>query len=255
LNFIPVRGFVLGSRPSREADRIVQLYTLSLGRVKAVAKGARSPKSRTASALELFTEGDYSLHKSRSGDLFVLGQAKVLSAQGALKRDLRGITALQVLADVLVQTLEEAEPHPELYRLLKDLLGALERAPSCGETLLVAFGGKLLSLLGHPLELDACVSCGGSLKGRPSLLVPHRGGALCPECCPSAPAGLRVTAAGRETLRKLRDLPMDRAPIVKMGPAPSRALFLTVMDYIGRTVEKELRSVKYYLEINSKIGN
>jgi len=254
LNFLPTRAFVLGARPFRETDKIVQLYTLSLGRVKAVAKGVRSPKSKTASSLELFTEGDYSLHKSRSGDLYVLGQAKVLDAQGALKKDLSAITALQVLADLLTQVLQEAESHPELYELLKRLLSALKEGSADPEVLLTAFGARLLTLLGHPLGLDACASCERSLKGRSSFLVPHKGGALCQDCCPSAPAGLKVTAAGREVLQKLRTLPMDRVHVLKMGKAPARALFLTVMDYIERTVEKELKSVKVYLEMNHKLG-
>jgi len=254
VNFLPTRAFVLGARSFRETDRIVQLYTLSLGRVKAVAKGVRSPKSRTASALDLFTEGDYSLHKSRTGDLYVLGQAKVLDAQGALKKDLPTITALQILADLLTQALQEAEPHPELYDLLRGMLAALKRGTTSQEILLAAFGAKFLALLGHPLGLEVCVSCGGSLKGRSSFLVPHKGGALCQDCCPSAPARLKVTPAGREVLLKLQALPMDRMHVLKMGPAPTRALFLTVMDYIERTIEKELKSLKVYLEMQEKIG-
>jgi len=253
LNFLPARGFVLGSRPFRETDKIVQIYTLSLGRVKAVARGAKSPKSKTASALELFTEGDFSLHKSRSGDLYVLGQAKVLDARGELKTDLSGITALQVLSDILIQSLQEAEPHKEVYDLLRDLLKSLAGDPKDRETLLAAFGVRFVDLLGHPLELEVCASCGRSLKGRSAFLVPHKGGALCPECCPTAPARLKASPSGLEVLRKLRTLPLERVHVIKLRREASLALFLTVMEYLERTIEKELRSVKYYLEIQEKV--
>jgi DNA repair protein RecO (recombination protein O) len=255
LNFLPVRGFVLGSRPLREADRIVQLYTLSLGRVSAVAKGARSPKSKTASALELFTEGDFSLHKTRSGDLYVLGQAKVRNSWSALKSDLFGITALQVLADILTRSLQEAEPHREVYELLRGTLGSMAGGLEDGEKVLTAFALRFIELLGHPLELEVCASCGRALKGRSVFLVPHRGGALCPECCPSAPARLKVSPAGREVLKKLREFPLDRVRVVKLKPQASQALFLAMMEYLERTIEKELKSVEYYLQISEKIRN
>ena len=54
--------------------------------------------------------------------------------------------------------------------------------------------------------------------------------------------------------QKLRTLPMDRVHILRMAPAAARALFLTVMDYIGHTIEKELKSVRVYLEMQEGIG-
>ncbi len=248
MNFIPARGFVLEARSYAEADKIVQLYTFQLGRVKAIVKGVRKPKSKLSSAIDLFTESAFSLHKKPSADLYVLSQAKVLDSHGELKKDLVTITALQVLADLLVQTLHDIEPHPEVYDLVRETLAALD-GKSGPESVLAAFALKFLDRMGYPLELDNCVECGTSLQRRKATLIPHRGGALCEDCCPSGPARLKVTPAELEILKKFRSLPLDKVHVIKMRTAFSRELFLTTLDYFERTIEKKLKSVEYYLKV------
>ena len=249
MNFIPARGFALNGYAYGEADKILQIYTLQWGKVKAIAKGVRKPKSRLASATELFTESAFALHKKSHSDLYLLSQAKTLNGYAELKKEFRAITALQVLADILAQSLHDAEPNPELYTLLKETLGALGGNPGDLETVLSAFTLKFIDLLGHPVELDHCAECGTSLQRKGAFLIPHRGGALCPDCCPSGPSRLRMTPAGLAILRKLRGLPIAKARVLKMKPSFSRGLFLALMEYLERTIEKRIKSIEYYLKV------
>lgn len=243
------QGFVLSSRNHAEADRLLKLYTLEGGLLQALAKGARKPNSKLAPALELFTEASFSLHKKASGDLHLILQAKVLEGHPGLKKDLASITALQVMADILLQSLPGTEPHPEAYQLVRDCLEALERQPGEGEKLLTAFALRWLGLAGHPFELSECAECGTSLQRQKAFLIPHRGGALCTDCCPGGPSRSAVTPAGLEILKKLRSLPLDKVHILKMKPSLQRGLFLLVMDYLERTLERELKTVEYYLKV------
>ncbi len=252
MNFQPARGFVLAASPYAEADKIVQLYTLQWGRVRALVKGARKPKSRLSPALDLFNESGFSLHKGRSGDLYVLSQAKVLDTHPELKKDLPAITALQVLADILIQAIHDAEPHPDIYGLVRRTLAALEAKAGDPELILAAFTVKFLDLSGYPLELDACAECGTSLEKKKIHLIPHRGGALCGDCCASGPERLKVSPAGLEVLKKMRTLPMEKIHILKLKPPFLREIFLTMLEYLERTIEKRLKTVEYYLRISSK---
>lgn len=249
MNHIPARGFVLASSHYAEADKIAQLYTLQLGKVHAVVKGVRKPKSKLAHAMELFTESSFSLHQKTSGDFFILSQAKVLNGYPELKKDFSTITALQVLADMVIQAIHDTEPHQEVYFLLKETLLAMMERQEERELLLAAFALKLLDLMGYPLELDQCVECGSPLRRQKASLIPHRGGALCGACCPSAPERLRISPAGLEVLKKLKSLPMAKAHVLRMKPAFLRGLFLTVLEYLGETIEKPLKTVGYYLEM------
>lgn len=250
MDFIPVRGFILSAVAYGEADKIVQLYTLSLGCVRAIVKGVRKPKSKLASAIDLFTESGFSLHRKAGGSLYVLSQAKVLNSHSALKQDLPTLTALQILGEVLGQSLPEAEPHPEVYVLLKQTLSALSELRAARELVMTAFVLKLLALLGYPLELEVCAECGSPLQRQKTRLVPHRGGALCDNCAPSGPARSQVSPVGLEILKKLRSLPIGKAHILKLKPAVLRELFLAVMGYLEWTLEKRLKTIDYYLSLS-----
>jgi hypothetical protein len=52
-----------------------------------------------------------------------------------------------------------------------------------------------------------------------------------------------------EVLKKIRALSMAKAQMVKVTPAQGRALFLTVMEYLERTLERELKTIPYYLTL------
>jgi DNA repair protein RecO (recombination protein O) len=249
LNTLSARGFTLSLRPFSESDKIVQLYTLQWGLIRALVKGARKPKSKLAPALELFSESDLMLTKKPSGDLYLLTQVKVIEGHPALKKDLDSITQLQVLADLLIQALPGTEPHPEVYHLVRETLEALESDPKDGEMMLTSFALKFLESLGHPLELSACAACGTELPKKPVFLVPHKGGALCEDCGPKGPTRLSVWPAGLEVLKKIRALSMGKVHVVKLSPVQSRALFLAVMEYLERTLERELKTVPYYLTL------
>ena len=68
------QGVVLRARDLGEHDRLVTLYTRDLGKLTAVAKGARRVRSRFGGALELFTWGDATGFEREGRDLLRLDQ-------------------------------------------------------------------------------------------------------------------------------------------------------------------------------------
>jgi len=249
LNFWATPGLVLSARPYLEADKLVQIYTRQFGKIRARAKGARKPKSRFSSALELFTESSLAFAKPASGDLYLLTQAKLLNGFPRLKEDFGTITLLQILADILQQSLQEGEPDEELYRLLKEALEALQSQSECRESVLGVFILRFLEGLGHPLELEVCAECGKSLGSTGAFLIPHRGGALGLECSPSGPGGARVSPRQLAILRRWRSLPWERLAVLKMGKAHEREMLFILLAYLEKTIEKPLRSVDYYRSV------
>ncbi|MGD8605174.1 MAG: DNA repair protein RecO, partial [Anaerolineales bacterium] len=78
---VVLRRFNLG-----EADRLLTLYTLRYGKVKAIAKGVRRPKSRKAGHLEPFTHVQLMLARGR--ELDIITQAEAMDSYPQLREDL-----------------------------------------------------------------------------------------------------------------------------------------------------------------------
>ena len=70
---LKVEGIVLRHREWGEADRMLTLFTRELGKVQALAKGIRKPRSRKAGHVEPFSRATLLLARGRS--FFILTQA------------------------------------------------------------------------------------------------------------------------------------------------------------------------------------
>ena len=82
-----------------EADRILGLYTLEMGKLRALAKGVRKLRSRKAGHLEPFTR--VSLLLARGRDMPLITQADTLDPYLPLHEDLSGATYASYVVELL----------------------------------------------------------------------------------------------------------------------------------------------------------
>ena len=128
-----------------EADSIITLYTPNLGKIRAVAKGVRRPKSKLGGHLDLLTQSALLLAQGRNLD--IITQSQTIESFLPLKSDLRHISCALYLAELVDQfTAEQVENHP-IYELLHTNLLWLCRTRNC-ELVLRHFELQLLRHLG-----------------------------------------------------------------------------------------------------------
>ncbi|GAI44017.1 unnamed protein product [marine sediment metagenome] len=94
-----------------EADRILTLYTPHLGKIQAVAKGVRRPRSKMAGHLELLTHSLVSLARGRNIDTITGSQT--INSFLPLKSDLE-LASYALYATELVNqfTADNIEDYP-----------------------------------------------------------------------------------------------------------------------------------------------
>lgn len=166
-----------------EADRILHLYSKSRGRIGAIAKGVRKPKSRFGGRLEPFFRLDLVLHEGRS-DLLTVTNVATLDGYPRLRASGPALEAGARACDAVLRLLDSAEPNPPAYNLLCRYLAMLddpegaERAASL-ETAL-SFRLKLALAAGFSPELASCALCGETdhLSGFSGAA----GGVVCTSC-------------------------------------------------------------------------
>jgi DNA repair protein RecO (recombination protein O) len=184
-----------------ESDLIVTLLTRDLGKLSALARGARRSQRRFGAALELFTVSSVQLRAHR-GELWTLTSAETQTSFTLLARDMAGL-AHASYATELVRELGAAEhPEPEVFDLLVDFFRAVAGGGARTD-LLRAFELGLLGAIGLAPTLEACAACGagGDALDRGALLDPARGGAICAGCAPASRGpGVRPLSAGARSV-------------------------------------------------------
>jgi DNA repair protein RecO (recombination protein O) len=159
---LKTEAIVLRSIRYGEADRILHLYSAQRGRVGAIAKGARRPKSRFGGRLEPFFRLDLLLHEGR-GELLTVTQASTVEGYPGLRASGAALDAGARACDAVLRLLDSAEPNPPAYNLLCRYLSLLDD-PAAGRatalTTALSFRLKLALAAGFSPELASCARCG-----------------------------------------------------------------------------------------------
>jgi len=165
-----------------EADRILHLYSKTRGRIGAIAKGARRPKSRFGGRMEPFFRLDLILHQGR-GELLTVTSVATIDGYPRLRASGPALNAGARACDAVLRLLDSAEPNPPAYNLLCRYLGLLddpgaERA--AGIETALSFRLKLALAAGFAPELASCAQCGEAehLSGFSGAA----GGVVCASC-------------------------------------------------------------------------
>ena len=225
-------GVVLRTYRLGETDRIVVLMTAQHGKVRAVAKGVRKPKSRFGARLEPLSHVAMLLYEGRQLD--IVSQADSLDHFRALREDLDRLTRAMALLEVVDQIAQEREADTRLYQMLVGALRALAAQPA--PLLVPAFYWKVLAAEGMRPELDACVSCGS-----PGPLVAFdvgEGGVLCRTCR----RGRAISADAVALLRRL--LGGDLVGVLAEAASPvTHEVEVLAIEAMEHHLERQLRAV------------
>lgn len=143
------KTFVLHTRAFRETSLIVEFFTLEVGKVAAVARSARGPKSRFKGLLQAFSP--LLISYSGRGDLLNLRSLELTAAPYDLTG--KSLFSAMYINELLMRLLPRYDPLPALFDCYQQLLVNLSGDQNT-EALLRCFEKNLLSLLGYGLLLE-----------------------------------------------------------------------------------------------------
>lgn len=222
-----------------EADRILTLYTPHLGKIQAVAKGVRRPRSKMSGHLELLTHSLVSLARGRNLDTITGSQT--INSFLPLKSDLKLVSYALYTTELVNQfSAENLENHP-LFQLL---LQTLHRLCQNGDNELVLryFELHLLNAAGYRPQLGQCVSCRSMLKDTTNSFSPGAGGMLCPACRQSQPQSYPLSANAQKVLLLLQNNDYSIVSKLELDSELSRQLEMVMRNYLRYLLEREIKS-------------
>ncbi|MGC4091360.1 MAG: DNA repair protein RecO [Polyangiaceae bacterium] len=168
-----------------EADLVVTLFTRTLGRVSALARGARRSQKRFGGALEPFFTLRVRLEERPRSELFALSEARIARPRLGMLNDL---TRLEVAGRALSwvrKTAPPRTPEPECFAHIERVFdrlaaGAPELLP---QRELAELGLSLLGAFGWAIDFERCVRCGKACpEAARAALDAASGGLVCRDC-------------------------------------------------------------------------
>ncbi|SDG19068.1 DNA repair protein RecO [Desulfosporosinus hippei] len=229
-------ALVIRSKQFGESDRVLTLFSRELGKLQAVAKGVRKPKSRQRAGAQLFTYGDFLIHRGKNLD--TVSQCSPKESFPHLWNDLDRSFAATGIAELLdISTIKE-QPNLELFRLTLTCFFLLEHfEPSL---VLGAYALRLMDVLGYRPFLEGCAECGVSVKGD-RLFFSLEAGLLCGNCWERY-SGRWIRAGSVAFMRQLIRADITKLDRMRWGAWMQEEILETLRLYIEHKFERPLKS-------------
>lgn len=171
MRYHKLTGVIINRRSLKDSDRFLTIYTKEEGKLSVYAKGVRSVKSKRASELDLFSHISFEIFEKN--ERITLTHVDLLDSHRQSKTELKNISRLFQIGELVDALTPERDPHPEVYLLLVTALKHLARFET--PEYLHRFKLKLLFLLGYgrdhsAADLDPYIDSLLSRPLRPKLI-------------------------------------------------------------------------------------
>ena len=172
-----VTGLIIRTADIKESDRLVTIFSEETGVITAIAKGARSIKSRQMSATLQFCYGRYVLYQKN--DYYWIKEAELLESFFDIRKRLEGLALASYLCEILSDvTVSEADK--ALLRLSLNSLYAIAKGQIPLRKIKAVFELRAAAILGFSPDVLACREC--EKKDGDFYLDVMDGSLICADC-------------------------------------------------------------------------
>jgi DNA repair protein RecO (recombination protein O) len=199
-------AIVLRTVEFSETSLIVTLLTRDLGRLSAIAKGARRPKGPFEGSLDLLAVCRVVVIRKTSDSLDLLTEAKLHKQFRGGQKSLPRLYGGYYIAEMLRLLTDDHDPHPDVYDLTIQTLQQIDGDGDVASSL-IYFDAQLLRMLGHAPGTDRCTDCGGKVHTVSRIAFSlTSGGLVCNACRPKQRQTVTVTQNVIGQLRRLQSV-------------------------------------------------
>jgi DNA repair protein RecO (recombination protein O) len=151
-----VKGLVLRTVDLKESDRLLTIFTEEQGIVTALAKGARSLKSRKMAATQQFCYSTFVLYEQ--GDKHWVKEASLIESFFGIRGSIDGLALAAYIVEVLIDVGVE-DKEVDLLRLALNSLYAISSERYDLNKIKAVFEMRAMSILGFMPEVLECHTC------------------------------------------------------------------------------------------------
>jgi len=193
-----------------ETSQIVIFFTRANGKISAIAKGSKRPKSAFDGPIEMFAHGKIVFSDSNKEKLATLTEFQQQGGLAALRENLFVLNCCLFATELLNNLTNDYDPHPELFDRFQKFLEDVNEKRNV-LALLILFQLALLKEVGLIPVFDACVNCkrrqetgDRRQKTEEIYFSSSANGIICRDCEASFPDRIKLTKNAADCLSNLK---------------------------------------------------
>ncbi len=238
-------AIVLKTLNHGDTSKIITLYSKEFGRLKLIAKGVRSPKSKAMGLFQPCRHIQVIYYAKSTSDLQLFKSGDLIDGFFGLEEDFDRLTLAQVMVELLDRSVEDQETHPLLFQLIVDSLSRLSRREVSSAEAYWYFHAQLLRELGFRPHVSHCSVCRGTLDEGASL--GHGSSQLeCVKCHQPGQDSIFVSGRILQTIQNLLDASWEELERSKLNASERRSLWDFLWQFTFHHIEsaRGMKSLK-----------
>jgi DNA repair protein RecO (recombination protein O) len=236
-------AIVLRTFPLGEGDRLVSFLDRQSGRVRGVARGARLPKSRFGSTLEMLAYIRIWYFERETRELVRINQCELIESFMDVQRDYSSAIGLALVSEITDSVLGEREAADAQFRLILLTARAI-RVHGPSQVVLAYFCLWTARLGGWLGPLDRCSRCGRAMNLETAFHSSGFAELSCADCREEwmKPISKEALSVGRTALAGTLDRLLKENPVI----GPTKEILRYALDILEHHIEKKLISRKTF---------
>ena len=242
-----VEAVIISHRDFGEADRLVTLFSLEGGKIRALAKGVRKISSRKAAYLEPFMHSKLVLARGKT--FWIITQADSIRNSLKIRDSLEKTGQAAYVMELVDRFSVEDEPDHAVFRLFVKMLDRI----NSGEGVFGAlrfFELRLLDRAGFRPDLTNCVDCSRKITAQDQYFSTTQGGVLCPDCGKMHNHARKVSVNTLRFLRHFQRSAFSEIIDLEIPIAVQAELTALMNSYISGIVERKLNAPDFIKQVN-----
>lgn len=247
MSILKTEGIVLRQTNLGEADKILTILTRSNGKIKAIAKGCRKPKSSLLSTSEIFVFSEFVLYKGTN--FYHISQAVARETFYNLRKDLLRLSYATYFAELAESVSEEELQNEKLFLLLAKALYYLSTGEIPMGLIYLGYQLKLMDISGYRPNLTRCALCREAKEDYARFSI-DLGGVICAGC--SSGENLknngdvfRISQGSIEAFKFLLNTEISRLNTKKIDNTIFNEIDKITRSFIQRHLDKKFKSLEF----------
>jgi DNA repair protein RecO (recombination protein O) len=243
-------AIVLRQYSLSDSDRIIIFITREFGKIRAVARGVKKPRSRISGSLELLNHIRLEFWTKEGRELNQVRQAELIHSYLGKRPELKQVSCFSYFAELANEIVQENQSNQPLFRLLLASLNAAE-SHAVNQALIRYFEIWCLKLAGLLPDYAYCSNCGKCVKDDRFYAWIEAGQARCPECARGQ--GLMIGPAASSALAAMMVLTPEQFMMRPLNREAAAGIEHLSQRLLRLYLEKQLKAYRILKEaLNSQ---
>lgn len=238
LSIFKTKGIILKTKDYKENDKLVWIFTEKLGKISAIARGAKKNRSKFLSSTMPFCFADFVVYRGKS--MYLINEVEIINSFGEFLNDLETLTYSSYVNELIDIALIEEESHRELFKQTVIVYYFIKDKIMNMDMLMRAFEVKLLKYTGYGLNLDNCSICNKKISTSNYISFSYQGG-VCSDCAKEN--GTYISYASYNVLKSLVKFPLEKVYRINVNENIKKELNRVLSQFIMENYQKTPKSL------------